>query len=136
VFECEKVGGKDVVVGVQMYPVPILVPPDTLQGALPPARVLRGLPHLRSFYIQGFPGIKGTLPYDWGTFTQLQNIYIVNCGLTGTIPASWAGMKQLKRLNLTGNRLEGPLPESFRALSALNILGLGSNKLDGTLPAS
>uniref|UniRef100_A0A383VNV4 LysM domain-containing protein n=1 Tax=Tetradesmus obliquus TaxID=3088 RepID=A0A383VNV4_TETOB len=136
VFDCEKVGGVDVVVGVKMFPVPVLVPPESLQGALPPARVLRGLPHLRSLYIEGFRGIKGTLPDDWGALTQLLSVYIVNCGLTGTIPASWAGMRQLRRLNLTGNRLEGSLPASFRSLALLNVLSLGFNKLGGKLPAS
>jgi hypothetical protein len=74
--------------------------PDELRGTLPPASVFKGLTALTVISL-GSTSVTGTLPSDWGTLAQLEDIRIIfHPRITGPLPDSWAGLTRLKVLHL------------------------------------
>jgi hypothetical protein len=107
-----------------------------LQGQLPPASALQGLPGLTWFEINDQPALAGTLPPDWSSLQKLQSVRLSNNSLTGSLPPSWGQLRQLKVLYLYRNKLSGPLPDAYKALTAIEALWLYMNSLTGSLPPS
>jgi hypothetical protein len=105
-----------------------------LQGTLPAAAAFAGLKGLTQICISDQPGIVGTLPADWASMVQLQDVRLPNNSLSGSIPASWAGLAKLRVLMLYMNRLNGQIPGSLNALTALESLEMGRNAFTGTIP--
>jgi Leucine-rich repeat (LRR) protein len=105
-----------------------------LQGYLPAAAVLVGLPGLTHICISDQKGITGILPEDWSRLTQLTDVRLANNLLTGSIPASWGKLAKLTVLMLYMNRLSGQIPVSFNALTALESLEMGRNAFTGSIP--
>jgi hypothetical protein len=120
--------GKTYVTGINIWSGPGI---QGLQGTLPPAAALSGLPNMTVLNIGEQPGIKGTLPADWSRMTQLEDVRLTKNSLTGSIPASWGGMTKLRILNLTTNGIFGKIPDSFRGLTSLQLLILNENGLTG-----
>ena len=68
-------------------------------GTLPPASVLAGLPKLRSVWLWNLR-LNGTLPRDWGTLSELEDVRLGGNKLTGGLPPEWSSMGRLKTLDL------------------------------------
>eukprot|EP00878_Enallax_costatus_P017634 GHUV01018528.1.p1 GENE.GHUV01018528.1~~GHUV01018528.1.p1 ORF type:complete len:342 (+),score=28.29 GHUV01018528.1:1360-2385(+) len=108
---------------------------DGLQGTLPPATLLRGLPNLSTISITSQAGLTGSLPEDWSTLTLLETIEASNNSLSGTIPSSYGNLSKLSALYAWSSGLSGTLPSSFAHLKALTVLDISTNRFSGTIPA-
>jgi Leucine-rich repeat (LRR) protein len=107
-----------------------------LQGTLPAAAAFAGLDELTDLSIKSQPGIAGTLPADWSSLKQLQDVWLGDMSVTGSIPTSWGDLSMLHGLAMFGMRVGGEVPGSFEKQTSLSTLVLVKMQLSGTLPAS
>ena len=78
--------------------------------------------------------LSGTIP-ELSALTQLQNLYLGDNQLSGAIPDWLGSLTGLQDLSLRDNRLTGPIPEELGDLTDLDALYLDNNRLTGTIPA-
>ncbi|XP_010252250.1 PREDICTED: probable leucine-rich repeat receptor-like protein kinase At5g49770 [Nelumbo nucifera] len=82
-------------------------------------------------------GLKGQLPGDIGSLTQLQILDMsYNKGLNGPISGAIAGLTNLTNLILIGCSFSGVIPDNIGSLQQLVILSLNFNSFSGTIPSS
>ena len=79
--------------------------------------------------------LSGTIP-DLSALTQLQNLYLGDNQLSGAIPDWLGSLTGLQDLSLRDNRLTGPIPEELGDLNQLDLLYLDDNQLSGAIPAA
>ena len=82
--------------------------------------------------------LSGTLPSEYGSLSNLQNLYLYSNSLSGTLPSEYGSLREnLQNLYLYSNSLSGTLPSEYGSLREnLQNLYLYSNSLSGTLPDS
>ena len=80
-------------------------------------------------------GLKGTIPPELGSLTQLRRLNLAINDLTGTIPAEFGGLTNLNYLGLSGNKLSGSIPPELGSLANLTSLWIHGNELSGPIPA-
>ncbi|KAJ1420954.1 Serine-threonine/tyrosine-protein kinase, catalytic domain [Sesbania bispinosa] len=80
--------------------------------------------------------LSGKLPSDIGLLSELQILFLINCGFTGPIPNTIGNLKRLVFLSLNKNSFSGRIPPDIGKLSNLNWLDLAENKLEGPIPIS
>jgi Leucine-rich repeat (LRR) protein len=78
--------------------------------------------------------LKGSVPDDILSLSNLRKLYLNYNQLSGKIPPSIANLKNLEELFLYNNRLGGQLPASIGLLARLKHLSLAENSFTGTLP--
>jgi hypothetical protein len=119
---------------------------STVNVTLPPEWAANdtGLSALTSLYITG-PGLVGSLPPEWGTWTGLaavNHISVTRTRLNGTLPATWPDqlgwLPNFLSIKLEGNYgLGGTIPSEWSAFGGrLHSLYLGDSNVTGTLPCS
>lgn len=79
-------------------------------------------------------GLKGELPADLATLTELELLFLGHNDLTGAIPPELGGLTNLQRLGLSNNALSGAIPSELGTLANLQQLDLGWNRLTGPIP--
>mmetsp|Transcript_23238 Transcript_23238/g.59548 ORF Transcript_23238/g.59548 Transcript_23238/m.59548 type:complete len:517 (+) Transcript_23238:284-1834(+) len=78
--------------------------------------------------------LKGPLPVEWSTLSNLKTLSLFDNSVEGTLPASWSLLIAIQELHLQNLNLNGVLPSAWSTLTKLEILNLGSNNLGGGLP--
>ena len=79
-------------------------------------------------------GLRGELPGDLASLTQLTYLSLSNNDLSGPIPPELGGLSNLGYLHLTGNALSGAIPPELGDLANLEQLYLSGNTLSGAIP--
>ena len=79
--------------------------------------------------------LRGTLPSELGSLSNLESLSLLDNGLRGTLPSELGSLSNLQHLILSKNSLRGTLPSELGDLSNLQWLWLEENSLRGTLPA-
>ena len=77
--------------------------------------------------------LRGTLPADLGTLSNLSTLDLSDNQLSGTIP-DLSALIGLMTLNLRDNQLSGTIPDWLSSLLSLTTLNLGENRLTGAIP--
>lgn len=106
---------------------------NLLDGAIP--GFLGNVSTLRMLNISYNPFAPGRIPPELGNLTNLEVLWLSECGLTGKIPESLGRLKRLTDLDLAFNYLEGPIPSSLTELESVVQIELYNNSLTGELPA-
>ncbi len=82
-------------------------------------------------------GLNGTLPDNWGTYTNLHTIHLQDNAINGSISPSFGSSLALKRLYLQNNALTGNIPSELGDNPLLERLNLSNNTaLGGGIPLS
>ena len=80
-------------------------------------------------------GLRGQLPSEMGTLTELTKLGLWANGLTGTIPSELASLTKLEGFSVGGNQLSGEIPAWLGSFSSLRELHLVSNQFSGPIPS-
>ena len=78
--------------------------------------------------------LRGTLPADLGSLTELNLLDLSGNQLRGQIP-DVRGLTELTSLDLGDNQLSGTIPDWLGSLTGLDDLSLRDNRLTGPIPA-
>lgn len=78
--------------------------------------------------------LKGSIPYEVGSLTNLVALDLSNNRLSGAIPNSLSHCTSLQRMFVQGNSLEGEIPSQLISLMGLQDLDLTRNSLSGPIP--
>ena len=78
--------------------------------------------------------LKGEMPPELGSLTNLKVLALGGNELTGTIPTWLGSLANLEELYLWGNELTGEIPSELSNLANLKVLALDGNELTGTIP--
>ena len=73
-------------------------------------------------------GLKGTLPVELGSLSELQFLGLADNELDGPVPMELGNVSRLAGLFLKNNRLTGAIPESFLRLGQLRVLDFAGNR--------
>ena len=79
--------------------------------------------------------LRGTIPSELGSLTNLRWLNLENSQLSGAIPPELGSLTNLEHLALWSNELTGEIPAELGSLTNLQSLGLGGNRLTGEIPA-
>ncbi|MQM10559.1 hypothetical protein Taro_043451 [Colocasia esculenta] len=104
-----------------------------LKGTLPGD--IQSLTELQTLDLSYNVGLGGNLPPSIGTLSNLTTLILVGCSFSGQIP-DLGSLQQLVFLSLNSNQFTGVIPPSIGKLSKLYWLDLADNKLRGTIPVS
>ncbi|XWS37608.1 hypothetical protein CRYUN_Cryun19dG0059600 [Craigia yunnanensis] len=78
--------------------------------------------------------LNGSIPATIGMLQEVQGLFLDDNKLQGSIPYNVCGLEKLSELSLSGNMLQGPIPTCLGNLTSLRTLNLSSNKLSSTIP--
>lgn len=97
-------------------------------------RSLRGIGAATSLisFDARFTDIRGTLPQEILSLTNLRSLSLGNNLLTGTLPKSFGNLRRLVSLSLDSNRFNGGLP-AFDDMHFLKHIDLSDNSLAGPI---
>lgn len=79
-------------------------------------------------------GLKGIIPPEIGTITNLRHIALGKDSLSGSIPSEFYSLSELNYIFLSQNQLSGSISSEIERLSKLAFVNLSSNDLDGPIP--
>ncbi len=81
--------------------------------------------------------LRGTVPVQLATLTELNYLDLSDNQLSGAIPPELGDLSPLGLvfLDLSANQLTGAIPAELGDLSSLNVLHLNDNRLTGEIPA-
>ena len=79
-------------------------------------------------------GLRGPLPSELTSLTDLRRLDLVSNEITGQIPGELAQLDSLRVIWLTNNHLTGPIPTELASLPYLERLEAGANRLSGPIP--
>ena len=78
--------------------------------------------------------LRGTLPAELATLTELASLDLGGNQLSGMIPPELRGLTALESLDLSANRLSNAIPLELGDLGSLRALDLSGNRLNGPIP--
>ncbi|EOY17015.1 Leucine-rich repeat protein kinase family protein [Theobroma cacao] len=78
--------------------------------------------------------IKGFIPMEIGSLSNIMVLSLSQNELSGSIPATIGRLQNVQGLYLNGNKLQGPIPDSVCHLEKLSYLSLSANMLQGPIP--
>ncbi|GAB2227159.1 hypothetical protein Droror1_Dr00008971 [Drosera rotundifolia] len=97
---------------------------------------LVSLTELQTLDLSYNSGLKGSIPTDIGTLTQLTTLILAGCEFSGNIPDSIGSLQQLVVLALNSNGFSGTMPSSIGNLTNLYWLDVSDNEIAGSIPVS
>lgn len=80
--------------------------------------------------------LRGSIPTELGSLSNLKLLYLARNGLTGPIPAALGNLTGLQALDLNENHLDGQVPAELANLAELLYLQLAGDNLTGPIPAA
>ncbi|MCO5591516.1 hypothetical protein L7F22_045501 [Adiantum nelumboides] len=80
--------------------------------------------------------IRGTLPSQMRTLSQLKHLNLGDNQIKGVLPNIFGDLQQLQYIDLSGNQFSGRIPGSLAFLRNCSYLDLSNNKLNGSIPAN
>ena len=80
-------------------------------------------------------GLRGRLPPELGSLTELRDLSVWANELTGPIPPELVRLSRLEVLGLGGNQFSGEIPSWIGGLGNLRVLHLPSNQFTGQIPS-
>ncbi|KAF8008011.1 hypothetical protein BT93_K1868 [Corymbia citriodora subsp. variegata] len=80
-------------------------------------------------------GLRGPIPKSIGALSRLQNLDVSGNQLTGPIPGSLAWLKSAVQIELFNNSLSGELTLAFSNLTSLRLIDVSTNWLTGAIPS-
>lgn len=80
--------------------------------------------------------IRGTLPSQMRTLTQLTHLDLSDNQIKGVLPNIFGDLPSLQHIDLSHNEFSGPIPGSLAFLRNCSHLDLSNNLLNGTIPAN
>ena len=108
------------------------LPDNNLRGSIPAE--LGSLTNLRSLSLYG-NNLTGPIPAELGSLANLEVLWLGGNDLEGSIPAELGSLTNLRSLDLYGNNLTGSIPAELGSLTNLEVLWLYNNDLTGPIPA-
>ena len=82
----------------------------------------------------GDNNLRGTIPPELGSLTNLTALSLWGNQLSGSIPPELGSLARLEDLNVGSNQLSGSIPPELGSLTNLTSLRLGINQLSGSIP--
>ena len=104
---------------------------NQLKGEIPPE--LGSLTNLKVLALGGNE-LTGTVPTWLGSLANLEVLSLWENELTGGIPSELGRLANLEVLSLSDNQVTGEVPMELGNLANLKVLSLGGNELTGTIP--
>ncbi|WRX30088.1 Protein kinase domain - like 10 [Theobroma cacao] len=80
--------------------------------------------------------LSGSIPATMGRLQNVQGLKLSDNKLQGSIPYNVCRLEKLSELSLRVNMLQGPIPPCLGDLTSLRKLYLDSNKLHSTIPSA
>ncbi|KAI4312217.1 hypothetical protein MLD38_037054 [Melastoma candidum] len=105
---------------------------NLLDGKIAP--FLGNVSSLKMLNLSYNPFVPGRVPDELGNLTNLEILWMTECGLVGEIPVSLRRLKKLKDFDLALNSLVGVIPSWIMELTNLVQIELYNNSLTGELP--
>jgi Leucine-rich repeat (LRR) protein len=103
-----------------------------INGSIP--REILKLPGLSWYLDLSYNSLSGTLPYEVGSLTNLNQLILSGNQLSGKIPDSIQNCIVLEWLLLDNNSFEGSIPQLLKNIKGLSKLNLTKNKFSGNIP--
>ena len=110
----------------------LLLDDNGLRGSIPPE--IGSLTELRYLEIYS-NSLVGSIPPEMGQLANLQSLDLSNNLLAGFIPPELGQLAELKDLSLNNNQFTGRIPSELRNLSSLIWLDLSYNQFTGRVPS-
>jgi Leucine-rich repeat (LRR) protein len=104
----------------------------TLTGEIPTQ--LGQLERLFFLDLKTNPGMRTTIPTEFGRLTNLEILDFAGSGLYGHLPTELGLLTVLERFEVGDNDLSGTIPVEFGNLVRLGELGLPDNRFTGSMP--
>ncbi|KAL3509298.1 hypothetical protein ACH5RR_028699 [Cinchona calisaya] len=79
-------------------------------------------------------GLFGSIPSSFGKLSRLVNLDVAENGLTGSIPCFIFQLKNIVQMELYNNSFTGELPAGWANLTQLRRFDASMNRLTGTIP--
>nr|KYP64472.1 putative LRR receptor-like serine/threonine-protein kinase At4g08850 family [Cajanus cajan] len=79
--------------------------------------------------------LHGSIPLQLANLTQLKGLFLYNNSLTGSIPSTLGQSRNLTHLFLDSNQLTHSIPRELGNLTLLKLLNLSRNSLFGSIPS-
>lgn len=114
------------------YPLKLLLSGVNLSGSIP-AELAR-LSTLRMIDLTFNDGLVGNLPYQIGTFPELESLKLHNTGLSGTLPLEIGSLNTLESLDISFTNMNGTIPLQFGGLDRLQEFIFYNTDITGTVP--
>ncbi|XP_057822859.2 putative kinase-like protein TMKL1 [Cryptomeria japonica] len=80
--------------------------------------------------------VRRSLSLAYNPKVSIRGIYLQGAGLKGMVPKELGSLTNLKWLNLNNNSLQGEIPPELGNVPNLSSLQLKSNELSGSIPAT
>ena len=95
-----------------------------------------GLKTLSLAFPTSATGISGTLPTEYGMFSDL-SVFLFNYmrNISGTLPTEYGNLKSMVDMNIESNALSGTIPTEWGRMTNLNNLIMTSVTITGSIPS-
>ncbi|EEC48729.1 predicted protein [Phaeodactylum tricornutum CCAP 1055/1] len=82
------------------------------------------------------PGLGGTIPIQFGSFSNLRSLSLTECAFTGTLPPQLGNLgNDFSQFFIYRNQMTGGVPDSWANLGGLEFLELWENDFTVQIPA-
>lgn len=78
--------------------------------------------------------LTGSIPSEFGLFTNMTKLSLEGNQLTGTIPTELGNLENLTAIAFGWNQLSGTIPSELGLIRVLEYFGMNANHLSGSVP--
>ena len=115
--------------GVRVLNWSVDIPVESWEGV-----TVDGMPRRITELALRSEGLRGSIPSELGSLTELTLLVLFDNQLGGQIPTELGSLSNLRALVLSDNKLTGEIPSELGTLSKLQFLNLSNNQLTGAIP--
>ncbi|KAG0462847.1 hypothetical protein HPP92_021323 [Vanilla planifolia] len=106
---------------------------NLLNGTIPP--FLGNISTLRQLNLSYNPFTPSRIPVSLANLTELDTLWLADCGLFGEIPQFLGSLTKLTNIDLSSNSLTGSIPETLSGLASVVQIELYNNSISGNFPS-